>query len=39
LTYFDDAESEPMPDMLVDVDWAQVKGFFAGEAKRLFDTL
>lgn len=39
LAYFVDAESEPMPDMLVDVGWPQVKSFFAGEAKRLFDTL
>lgn len=39
LAYFVDAEGEPMPQMLVEVDWSQVKGFFTREAKRLFDTL
>ena len=36
LTYFDDAEKEAMPEMLIDVDWKQVKEFFRGEARRLF---
>jgi hypothetical protein len=39
LAYFVDAEDQPMPEMLVEVDWSQVKRFFTREAKRLFDTL
>lgn len=35
LSYFDDAELEPMPDMLVTFDWAEAKSFFTAEAKRL----
>jgi len=35
LAYFDDAEQEPMPDILVPFDWAEAKRFFAAEAKRL----
>lgn len=32
LTYFPDAELEPMPDMLVPVSWDSVKQFFTSEA-------
>ena len=32
LTYFDDAEREPMPEMLVPFDWAECKNFFVREA-------
>lgn len=32
LTYFDDAEAEPPPRMLVPFDWAECKAFFAREA-------
>ncbi|MBU2446703.1 MAG: nucleotidyl transferase AbiEii/AbiGii toxin family protein [Bacteroidetes bacterium] len=32
LTYFPDAELEPMPDMLVSVSWDSVKQFFTSEA-------
>lgn len=35
LAYFDDAEQEPMPDMLIPFDWAEAKGFFTAEAARL----
>lgn len=35
LTYFDDAEREPMPQTLVNVDWAQLKRFFIDSARRL----
>lgn len=37
LSYFDDAEQEPMPDMLIPFDWAETKEFFTTESKRLFD--
>lgn len=32
LTYFDDAEQEPMPAMLVPFDWEECKAFFIREA-------
>lgn len=35
LAYFDDAEQEPMPDMLVRFDWDGAKRFFTSEASRL----
>ena len=35
LTYFDDAESEPMPTMLVPVDWDACKAFFVREARAI----
>ncbi|MGH9380045.1 MAG: nucleotidyl transferase AbiEii/AbiGii toxin family protein [Thermoanaerobaculia bacterium] len=35
LTYFDDAEHEPLPDMLVPFDWDEAKRFFTAEAMRL----
>ncbi len=35
LTYFKDAEQEPLPDMLVPLDWAAVTGFFVAEVPRL----
>jgi len=35
LTYFDDAEKDPMPDMLVTLTWEQVKQFFSTEIPRL----
>lgn len=35
LTYFEDAEVEPMPNMLMDVDWEVVKQYFETEGKRL----
>lgn len=35
LTYFVDAEAQPMPDMLVPIDWQEVTDFFRTEAPRL----
>jgi hypothetical protein len=35
LTYFDDAEAEPMPEMLEPFDWAECKAFFEREARAL----
>ena len=35
LTYFVDAEQEPMPNMLEGVSWDSVKQFFTNEAPRL----
>lgn len=35
LTYFDDAEAEPMPEMLEPFDWAGCKAFFEREARAL----
>lgn len=36
LTYFPDAETEPMPNMLVAVDWRQVREFFEAEVPKAF---
>lgn len=35
LTYFDDAEAEPMPRMLKPFDWERCKEFFVREARDL----
>lgn len=35
LTYFEDAEAEDMPHMLVPVNWQKVKNFFEKEVKKL----
>ena len=35
LTYFEEAEKDPMPDMLVNLTWKRVKQFFVTEAPRL----
>ena len=35
LTYFDDAEKEPMPRMLVPFDWAECRAFFVREARAI----
>jgi hypothetical protein len=35
LTYFDDAEAEPMPRMRVPFDWAECKAFFVREARAI----
>jgi hypothetical protein len=35
LTYFDDAETEPMPRMLVPFDWDECKAFFVREARAI----
>lgn len=36
LSYFDDAESDPMPDMIVPVDWDEVKSTIRNEVAKLF---
>lgn len=36
LTYFEDAEKDPLPDMLIVLSWEEVKEFFRREAPRLF---
>lgn len=36
LSYFDDAESDPMPDMIVPVDWDDVKSTIRNEVAKLF---
>jgi len=35
LTYFEDADLEPMPEMLVELDWEEVKTYFKEQAKSL----
>ena len=35
LTFFDDAQKDPMPQMLIPTDWGQVKQYFVREASRL----
>lgn len=35
LTYFEDADKEPMPEMLAPITWAEVKSFFLREAPPL----
>ncbi len=39
LAYFDDAESDPMPQMLVPLEWEEVKRFFEGEVRRLMKAM
>lgn len=39
LTYFVDAEADPMPEMLVDLSWEEVKAFLQREATALFEAL
>jgi hypothetical protein len=39
LMYFEDAEADPMPEMLTPVSWPDVRRFFEGEAQRLFRQL
>lgn len=36
LTYFEDAEEEPMPEMIRGVTWEEIKQFFVAEAVPLF---
>jgi Nucleotidyl transferase AbiEii toxin, Type IV TA system len=36
LTFYGDAEKDPMPHMLIPLDWDAVKRFFLGEVPRLF---
>ena len=39
LVYFEDAEADPMPDMLKPVPWPDVRRFFEQEAQDLFRRL
>ena len=39
LKYFEDAESDPMPPMLVPLEWAEVKRFFEEKVRRLMEEL
>jgi len=39
LTFFEDAEAEMMPDLLVPLAWDEITAFFRAEATRLFRTL
>ena len=36
LTFFDDAEAEAMPHLLIELTWDEIKTFFRAEAARLF---
>jgi hypothetical protein len=35
LTYFEDADKDPPPDLLVELSWEEVKRFFVEEVPRL----
>jgi len=39
LTFFDDAEAEAMPELLVEATWEEIEAFFRAEAARLFRAL
>lgn len=39
LTFFEDAEGEAMPELLIPESWEDIKSFFRGEATRLFRVL
>lgn len=39
LSYFDDAENEPLPKMLIDLDWQALKKYFLEEQSRLMNRL
>ena len=39
LTYFADTEEDPLPDLLVDLDWEALKQFFERQSLRLLETL
>lgn len=35
LSYFEDAEKEPMPKMIISINWEKVKPFFKKEVKKI----
>jgi len=35
MTFFEDADRDPMPEMLAPITWPEVKSFFLGEVPRL----
>ncbi len=39
LTYFEDAEDDPMPQMLIPLEWPAVRRFFEDEVRRLMHAL
>lgn len=39
LTFFDDAENDPMPKLFFKADWKEIKRFFQNEVKKLARTL
>jgi len=39
LCYFEDAEKEPMPQMIEEVEWQEVKRFFEKETKEITNQL
>ena len=39
LTFFEDAEVEAMPHLLIELPWDEIKAFFRAEAARLFRDL
>ena len=39
LTFFEDAEAETMPHLLIDLTWDEIKTFFRAETARLFRDL
>lgn len=38
LTYFEDAEAQPLPEMLAPLEWQAVRRFFESEAQALWDS-
>lgn len=39
LVFFKDAEREPMPKMLINIDWQEIKHYFEHETKKIIDTI
>ncbi len=39
LTYFEDAEKQPMPRLIKPVDWAEIRGYFEREVPKVFRRL
>jgi hypothetical protein len=35
MTFFEDAEKDPMPHMLISLEWKEIRRFFLREASRL----
>ena len=35
LSFFEDANNDPMPEILIDIDWDKVKEFFITESKKI----
>lgn len=39
LSYFEEADQQPMPEMLLPLDWTETKAFFSSEVRRLWGML